>query len=156
MLARRPDVLEQANQTVTAGAQGGRVATFICDVSTADDIQKTYAALTKTYGKVDILINNAGQSRAMPTEQITDDIRHEDLELKLFAAIRLTRLIWPGVKQPKWGRIVNVLNLGAKAPRANGAPNRGVPRDRHGAREEPRRRGRAARHPGERHAGGAD
>ena len=122
MLARRPEVLEQAKQAVTAGAQGGRVATFICDVSKADDIQKTYDAVAKTFGKVDILINNAGQSRAMPTEQITDDIWHEDLELKLFAAIRLTRLVWPGMKQQKWGRIINVLNLGAKAPRANGAP----------------------------------
>jgi 3-oxoacyl-[acyl-carrier protein] reductase len=91
-------------------------------VSKADDIQKTYDAVAKTFGKVDILINNAGQSRAMPTEQITDDIWHEDLELKLFAAIRLTRHVWPGMKQRKWGRIINVLNLGAKAPRANGAP----------------------------------
>jgi 3-oxoacyl-[acyl-carrier protein] reductase len=122
MLARRPEVLEQAKQTVTATAQGGRVATFICDVSKAGDIEKTCDAVAKTFGKVDILINNAGQSRAMPTEQITDDIWHEDLELKLFAAIRLTRLVWPGMKQRKWGRIINVLNLGAKAPRANGAP----------------------------------
>jgi NAD(P)-dependent dehydrogenase (short-subunit alcohol dehydrogenase family) len=42
--------------------------------------------------------------------------------LKLFAASRFARLVWPGMKQRKWGRIINVLNLGAKAPRANGAP----------------------------------
>ena len=45
-----------------------------------------------------------------------------DLDLKLFAAIRLARLVWPGMKERKWGRIINVLNTGAKAPRANGAP----------------------------------
>ena len=38
----RPEVLAQAKQTVSATAQGGRVATFVCDVSKADDIQKTY------------------------------------------------------------------------------------------------------------------
>ena len=59
---------------------------------------------------------------AMPSEQITDEIWRDDLELKLFAAIRLARLVWPGMKQRKWGRIINVLNTGAKAPRANGAP----------------------------------
>ena len=91
-------------------------------MSKADDIQRTYDAVVKAFGKVDILINNAGQSRAMPTEQITDEIWHDDLELKLFAAIRLTRLVWPGMKERKWGRIINVLNIGAKAPRANGAP----------------------------------
>ena len=79
-------------------------------------------ASIKAFGKVDILINNAGQSMAMPSEQITDEIWRDDLELKLFAAIRLARLVWPGMKQRKWGRIINVLNTGAKAPRANGAP----------------------------------
>ncbi len=78
--------------------------------------------MIKAFGKVDILINNAGQSMAMPSEQITDEIWRDDLELKLFAAIRLARLVWPGMKERKWGRIINVLNTGAKAPRANGAP----------------------------------
>ena len=45
--------------------------------------------MVSTFGKVDILINNAGISRAMPSEQITDEIWQEDLDLKLFAAIRL-------------------------------------------------------------------
>ena len=121
ILARRPEVLEEAKAIASAGAKG-RVATFVCDVAKADDINRTYEGVVKAFGKVDILINNAGQSMAMPTEQITDEIWQQDLELKLFAAIRLTRLVWPGMKQRKWGRIINVLNLGAKAPRANGAP----------------------------------
>src|ERR1700744_496142 len=122
ILARRPEVLEQAKETLSATAKGGRVATFVCDVSKADDIQKTFDAVIKTFGKVDILINNAGQSMAMPSTEITDEIWHTDLDLKLFAAIRLARLAWPGMKERKWGRIINVLNTGAKAPRANGAP----------------------------------
>jgi 3-oxoacyl-[acyl-carrier protein] reductase len=122
MLARRPDVLEQATAAVSASAKGGKAAGFVCDVSKADDIKKTVADVMKTFGKVDILINNAGTSRAMPSTEITDEIWHEDLELKLFAAIRLTRLVWPGMKERHWGRIINVLNLGAKSPRANGAP----------------------------------
>lgn len=121
MLARRADVLEDAKAFVADGASG-RVATFACDVSKADDIAGTFGAVVSTFGKVDILINNAGQSRAMPSDQITDEIWQEDLELKLFAAIRFCRLVWPGMKERKWGRIINVLNLGAKAPRANGAP----------------------------------
>ena len=53
-------------------------------------------AAVKAFGKVDILINNAGISRAMPSEQITDEIWQDDLDLKLFAAIRLTRLVLAG------------------------------------------------------------
>jgi NAD(P)-dependent dehydrogenase (short-subunit alcohol dehydrogenase family) len=119
MLARDPATLEAAK---AEAGKAGKVATFSCDVSKAESIQRAFDAVMTTFGKVDILINNAGQSRAMPSEQITDEIWQEDLDLKLFAAIRFTRLVWPGMKERKWGRIINVLNIGAKAPRANGAP----------------------------------
>ena len=122
ILARRPEVLEQAKATCEATAKGGRVATFACDVAKADDINRTFDGVVKAFGKVDILVNNAGQSMAMPSEQITDEIWQQDLDLKLFAAIRLSRLVWPGMKERKWGRIINILNVGAKAPRANSAP----------------------------------
>ena len=121
ILARGAEALAEAQRIASDGASG-EVATFQCDVSKAGDIQATFDAVIKRFGKVDILINNAGVSRAMPSEQITDDVWQDDLDLKLFAAIRLARLVWPGMKQRKWGRIFNVLNTGAKAPRANGAP----------------------------------
>ena len=121
ILARSPDALAAAVASASEGASG-KVAGFSCDVSKSDRIEKTFADVVKTFGKVDILINNAGMSRAMPSDKITDEIWQEDLDLKLFAAIRLSRLCWPGMKERKWGRIINVLNTGAKAPRANGAP----------------------------------
>jgi 3-oxoacyl-[acyl-carrier protein] reductase len=121
ILARNRDSLAEAEAIASEGASG-RVETFSCDVSKAAEISKTFEAVVKTFKQVDILINNAGISRAMPSEQITDELWQEDLDLKLFAAIRLSRLVWPGMKARKWGRIINVLNTGAKAPRANGAP----------------------------------
>ncbi len=121
ILARSADGLAEAKAAASAGASG-KVETFQCDVSKADDISKTFAAVVATFGKVDIIINNAGLSRAMPSPLISDEIWQEDLELKLFAAIRFARLAWPGMTERKWGRIINVLNTGAKAPRANGAP----------------------------------
>jgi 3-oxoacyl-[acyl-carrier protein] reductase len=121
ILARRPDVLEEAKAIVSATATG-RVATFSCDVGKANDIKQTYEAVMATFGKVDIMVNNAGISRALPFEQITDEMWHEDLELKLFQAIRFCRLVMPQMKERRWGRIINVLNIGAKAPKPNGAP----------------------------------
>ena len=121
ILARRPDVLEEAKEIVSATAKG-LVATFVCDVAKADDIKRTYDGVMATFGKVDIMVNNAGISRAMPFEQITDEMWHEDPGAKLFQAIRFCRLVMPQMKERRWGRIINVLNIGAKAPRANGAP----------------------------------
>lgn len=121
LLARRADVLEEAKTEIERTAVG-RVLAIPSDVSQAADCERAYAAATAAFGKVDIVINNAGTSRAMPFEQITDAMWQEDLELKLFAAIRLARLALPGMKERRWGRIINVLNIGAKAPRAGGAP----------------------------------
>ena len=121
ILARNLDSLAEAQAIASEGASG-EVATFQCDVSKAAAVAKTFDEVVKKFATVDILINNAGISRAMPSEQITDELWQEDLDLKLFAAIRLSRLCWTGMKARKWGRIINVLNTGAKAPRANGAP----------------------------------
>ena len=52
----------------------------------------------------------------------TASMWREDFDQKLFAAIRMIRLVWPQMKERRFGRIINVLNIGAKAPRAGGAP----------------------------------
>ena len=68
----------------------------------------------------------------MPFEKVTDEILHDDLELKLFAAVRLIRLVAPQMKERRWGRIINVLNIGAKAPRAEQHADLDLARRRHG------------------------
>jgi 3-oxoacyl-[acyl-carrier protein] reductase len=95
---------------------------YVCDVAKAADISAAYDKIVKDLGRIDILVNNAGTSRAMAFETVTDEAWQEDLDLKLFAAIRLSRLVWPGMKARKWGRIINVLNVGAKAPAAASTP----------------------------------
>ena len=121
ILARRPDVIEEAKAIIAKTAKG-HVAGFACDVSQADQLEAAFAQVMGAHGKVDIVVNNAGISRALPFMSITDAMWQEDLDLKLFAAIRLTRLAWPQMVERRWGRVINVLNIGAKAPRAKGAP----------------------------------
>jgi len=98
------------------------VRDYVCDVSKAADVSATHEKIARDFGKVDVLVNNAGTSRAMPFETVTDEIWQHDLDLKLFGAIRFSRLVWPGMKERKWGRIINVLNIGAKAPAAASTP----------------------------------
>lgn len=121
LVARRPDVLAEAKAHIEEGAPG-RVVTITADVAKAEDCERAFQEAKAAFGQIDILVNNAGISRAMPFEEITDAIWQEDLDLKLFAAIRLCRLAMPPMKERRWGRIINVLNIGAKAPRAGGAP----------------------------------
>jgi NAD(P)-dependent dehydrogenase (short-subunit alcohol dehydrogenase family) len=121
VVARREDVLEQTRREVES-AGDGKVCACAADVGKADEMERLIATAENALGPVDILVNNAGTSRRMPFEEITDALWVADLELKLFAAIRATRLVFPGMKQRRWGRIINVLNTGAKAPPAGGAP----------------------------------
>lgn len=121
IVGRREDVLEQTRKEVEAAGEG-KVCACAADVGRADEIERLISTAESALGPVDILVNNAGTSRRMPFEEITDALWSEDLELKLFAAIRTARRLFPGMKQRRWGRIVNVLNTGAKAPPAGGAP----------------------------------
>lgn len=121
LVARDPKTLDQARGQLDAIAKDHAI-TAACDVSTMDGVQSAYDIAMNTLGHIDIVINNAGVSRTGAFETVTDDIWQQDLDLKLFAAIRLARLAWPQMKQRRWGRIVNVLNTGAKAPAAGSAP----------------------------------
>lgn len=121
VLARGAEALDAA--VATLAAEGlGRVRAYPCDVSQAEAVAAAHARVVADLGPVDILVNNAGTSRTMAFESITDEAWQADLDLKLFAAIRLSRLVWPAMRERRWGRIINVLNTFAKAPRAGSAP----------------------------------
>jgi NAD(P)-dependent dehydrogenase (short-subunit alcohol dehydrogenase family) len=121
MLARDEATLEEAREEVARTAKG-RVVISRCDVTKAQDIAAAYEQVMSSLGRIDIVVNNAGTSRTGAFLSITDEVWQEDLDLKVFAAIRLTRLAWPQMVERRWGRVINVLNVGAKAPRAASAP----------------------------------
>ena len=122
IVARREETLAEAKSAIEAVSSRGRVEAFSCDVSDATSLADMYAKAEVAFGGIDVVVNNAGSSVSGAFEDMTDEIWQHDLDLKLFAAIRLARLALPGMKQRRWGRIINVLNIGARAPAAAGAP----------------------------------
>ena len=121
IVSRGREALDAAVKQIEQTAKG-RVIGAQGDVGTAAGVESAYNAAMAAFGKLDIAINNAGTSATGPFEKLTDEVMQADLDLKLFAAIRLNRLVWPQMKERRFGRIINVLNIGAKAPRANSAP----------------------------------
>jgi len=121
IVARGEAVLDAAVAQLKQAAKG-KVIAVAADVATAAGVQKAYDGAMAALGKLDIAVNNAGTSATGPFEKLSDEVMQTDLDLKLFAAIRLCRLIWPQLKARQWGRIINILNIGAKAPRAGSAP----------------------------------
>ena len=121
LVARRADILEQTSKYISENT-GRQIRGYSADVSNLEEITQLWDSVIADFGHVDILVNNAGTSQTGNFEEITDQIWQEDLNLKLFAAIRLCRLALPGMRRQRWGRIINVLNTVAKAPRAGSAP----------------------------------
>ena len=120
MVARTEGPLTAAAESIRAA--GGDAIAISADVSRAEGCTHAIAQAEAQLGAIDILVNNAGSSQRAPFADITDEQWQADLDLKVFGAIRLCRAVFPGMRERKFGRIINVLNTGAKAPPAGGAP----------------------------------
>jgi NAD(P)-dependent dehydrogenase (short-subunit alcohol dehydrogenase family) len=121
IFARDQGALEAARDAIAATAKG-RVMAVSADVRDAEKIKRAYQLVMDDFGQVDILVNNAGTSRTSPFMELSDEDWQADLDLKLFAAIRLIRLVWPQMTERRWGRVINVLNIRAKSPAGGTAP----------------------------------
>ena len=119
--ARRADVLEQAADDIRK-ATGGDIMAVQADVSHPDQISILFDKTLEAYGRLDILVNNAGTSAAGFFSDVTDEVWRTDLDVKLFGAIRCSRTAIPHMRANGGGRIINVTNLGGKAPGPRSVP----------------------------------
>jgi 3-oxoacyl-[acyl-carrier protein] reductase len=117
--ARRQAVLEQAAEQIVAA--GGRAHAVVADVTRPADVERLVAATVERFASVDILVNNAGTSSAKPFEEVSDQVWDEDLELKVYGAIRTTRAALPHLRRSR-GRVVNITTPGGKQPGARSLP----------------------------------
>src|SRR5262249_37808918 len=86
MLALRPDVLAAGKVEVAkaAGKTNAKIEAYSCDIAKAQPILDTWQKVVSDFGKVDIVVNNAGISHAKAFDTVTDEDWQGDLDLKLF------------------------------------------------------------------------
>jgi 3-oxoacyl-[acyl-carrier protein] reductase len=101
---------------------GGQVLGVQADIGQEADCARVVQEALAAFGRVDILVNNAGTSNRGAFESVTDATWQADFDLKLFGAIRLTRLVVPEMRRVGGGRIINITNIGAKQPQAGSMP----------------------------------
>jgi 3-oxoacyl-[acyl-carrier protein] reductase len=120
LVARTQDDLD-AVAAELAAATGGEVLGVAADVADEASVRAMVQAVAERWGRIDILINNAGTSSAARFEDMTDAQVLEDFTLKVMGAIYCTRHALPYLKQTR-GAICNTTTPGGKAPAAGTQP----------------------------------
>ena len=103
--SRHDDELRAAAAEIRQGLDVG-VATIVADMTKRDEVRKLADAATHAFGKVDILINNAGSNIPQPIDAIDDADWDHIIELNLSSCMALSRYMAPQMKERRWGRII--------------------------------------------------
>jgi len=118
--ARRQEPLDKTAAEIRKA--GAEVLAVSADMSQAADIERFIKAVIERFGRIDVLVNNAGTSARGKFLEVDDKTWSADLELKVFGAIRCTRLAVPHMKKQGGGRIINITTSSAKQPGAESMP----------------------------------
>jgi 3-oxoacyl-[acyl-carrier protein] reductase len=95
---------------------GANVAGIAADVTTGTDVERFVRLATERAGRVDICVTNAGGPPATTFDTTDIEMFRDAFELNALSAIRLAKLVLPGMRERRWGRIVNVTSISVKQP----------------------------------------
>ena len=122
IVARRAEVLEAAARSIQPATGDGAVVPVQGDVMESATLERIVQTARDRFGRIDILVNNAGVSMAKPFPDVSDEDWESDFSLKVWAAVRLMRLVIPEMRTVGGGRIINVTNLGGRTPGPSSMP----------------------------------
>jgi 3-oxoacyl-[acyl-carrier protein] reductase len=88
----------------------------ICDLNKSSDIERTFDATVKEYGKVDILVNNCGGPVPGYFSELEEKDWDDAYDQVLMSVVRFSKLVLPEMMNNEWGRIINVTSISVKQP----------------------------------------
>jgi NAD(P)-dependent dehydrogenase (short-subunit alcohol dehydrogenase family) len=83
------------------------------DVTDSDQAREAIDAAVNAFGRIDVLVNNAGYGVLGAVEELTDDELRRQFETNLFGALNVTRAALPQLRRQSWGHIVQLSSLSA-------------------------------------------
>ena len=109
-----------------AASSGGHAEGLALDITDADAGDRIVAACEERFGKLDVIVNNAGHASRRGLAEVPDEDWYAAWELNVMAPLRLMRAAIPAMAQRGWGRVVNISSSsGKRSPIC--APGRGTP-----------------------------
>jgi dehydrogenase/reductase SDR family protein 4 len=111
----------QATLDEVAAEIGSRVTPIACHVGRADDLERMVERVNKAFGRIDVLVNNAGTNVAQgPCLEIDEGRFDKMIDVNLKSAFRLIKLVAPGMCERRRGSIINVASVSGLRPQRNG------------------------------------
>jgi 3-hydroxybutyrate dehydrogenase len=115
LLGRQESALIDAVAALKNGAQTSNIAYVCADVSERASVDQAFALAAQRFGRIDILINNAGQAASAPFGAIDDAHWQQMLGVNLSGTFYCTQAVLPAMLAAGWGRIVNVASTAGLA-----------------------------------------
>lgn len=110
-IARRQDKLDEVCAEIKAEF-GVEALALKCDITDTANVDETVAKALQHFGRIDILINNAGTGAVAPAEDITDEQFGNECNIDLFGSFRVARAVAKQAMIPaKYGRIINIASM---------------------------------------------
>ncbi|MBN9517155.1 SDR family oxidoreductase [bacterium] len=108
--SRHGDELKAALDEILAGTNRSGVY-FVADMSVRGDADRLAKAALERFGRVDVLVNNAGMNAPQAIDAIDDATWDRVVEVNLSSCMALTRALVPQMKERRWGRVVHVSSI---------------------------------------------
>jgi NAD(P)-dependent dehydrogenase (short-subunit alcohol dehydrogenase family) len=119
LVARDAEALEDA--LAECQSAGGEAAILALDVTDPNAGERIVASAERAFGRLDVLVNNAGTSRRRPLDEVPDEDWYAAWELNVMAPLRAMRAAIPPMAERGWGRVVNVSSTSGKRPSVRSA-----------------------------------
>jgi NAD(P)-dependent dehydrogenase (short-subunit alcohol dehydrogenase family) len=120
ILARDPEELARAKSDLET--RGGELLAVQCDLFDRAQIHSAVRQTVDRFGKIDILINNAGTIEVGPLDHMSYEDFERAMQLHFWAPYELTMQVIPAMRQHGGGRIVNISSVGGRIAVPHMAP----------------------------------
>jgi NAD(P)-dependent dehydrogenase (short-subunit alcohol dehydrogenase family) len=114
--ARQRQALEEAAKTLSQET-GRRIIPIVADTMSSESVAQLVDMTMKTFGRVDVLVNNASTPGGMvrgPLAEANDKTLLEDIDTKVVGYLRCAKAVAPHMQQRRWGRIINIGGLSGR------------------------------------------
>ena len=110
-IARRQNLIEEVAKEIKE-TYGVETLPVVCDITSTEAVEAAVDKVLEKFGRIDILINNAGTGAVAPAEDITDEQFANEMNIDLFGSFRVARSVAKKAMIPaKYGRIINIASM---------------------------------------------